>query len=503
MANSDYTARNTQQGFCPTATLAAAIGHLDTSATMANFTSPIPEGVTLNMAAMIGTEIVAVLGRSGSIITIARGCCDTIPQSHAINSRIWFFDDSIGTDSIEYGATETIGVKLLPRTAVKAVPIAGSPPTGITFNWRFKRPYPPGLMQANGISWFIQQTVDTATPDLVLTWKHRDRVGQADQLVDYTQDNVGPEAGTTYIARVYKADNTLVRTVSAIATTTWTYDRATAMTDFVVSSGQHLGYVTIHSVRDAIESMQGYRIDFELDADSVAYPALSGIPFYFKFNGAENQQSGIVNSGTIGGTAALNGTQKLSTSAPYLGSASVTWSPGSGNSNVTLSNNAALRVLDGEKVTFGGWVKAIYPGGFTVSRSYSIYYIFAGLDFSGNQCYCLIVVNFRTSSPQFDLVCNNSVSGLVIQAPRALNNDIWNHFEFCIDGPTVYIFWNGSLVGSGDVGAGRTAGDNKVQLWPNGSTNPDGVTVKYDNIYVIPGVCAHTSSFTPPTTEFT
>lgn len=504
MANSDYVARNIIRGFCPTAVLAASITQLQTSITMSGFTSPIPEGVTINMAAMIDNEIVVVTSRTGDSLTIGRGCCDTVPATHAAGARIWFFDASIGNDGVEYGATEAIGVKVLPKTSTSVVSIPNSPPNGITFNWRFFRPYPPGLVQANGVAWFTPQTFDAGSPNLAFTWKHRDRVGQFDQLVDHAQDNIGPEAGTTYTARVYKADNTLVRTTTGLSGTSWTYDRATAKTDFGVTTGLHAGYVTIFSVRDAMESYQGYRIDFTLDADDpLSYPPLSSIPVYYKFDGTNGQQAGLVNSGSLGGTANLNGTQTLTTTAPKLGSASVTWSPGAGNSNVELKNDIALRVLDGGKLTFGGWIKAIYPGSITVSRSYSLYYNFAGDVNIGNQCYVQCGVQFSSSNPRFILNCGNSTVPVSLSQDQALNNDVWNHFEISVDGPTAYLFWNGALVATGNVGTGRTTGEHLVELRPVGTTNPDGVTVRFDDIYVIPGVCVHTASFTPPAAQFT
>src|SRR3546814_12715191 len=38
---------------------------------------------------------------------------------------------------------------------------------------------------------------------LALSWSHRDRRGQADQLIDTTTGNIGPEAGTTYTVAVH------------------------------------------------------------------------------------------------------------------------------------------------------------------------------------------------------------------------------------------------------------------------------------------------------------
>lgn len=271
MANSDYTIRTGENGFCPYATLAEALDYLEADATMTGFTSPFDGGIRIGMAALIDEEIVVVQARAGNLLTLGRGCCDTVPALHSMGAIIWFFDDSIGTDSIEYAGTETIGVKLLPRTSTGQLPIENSPPQAVSFNLRFERPYAPGQVKVNAVPWFnVIRMADSPTPvgSLTLTWVHRDRVGQADVLIDHLESSVGPEPGTTYTARVYKADNTLVRTQAAIAGTSWVYNRVTATLDFgvAVGSGVHNGYITLHSVRDAIESYQHYRINFELDA---------------------------------------------------------------------------------------------------------------------------------------------------------------------------------------------------------------------------------------------
>lgn len=67
----------------------------------------------------------------------------------------------------------------------------------------------------------VQINDSSVVPPLVsnefsLSWHHRDRVLQADQLVDASMGSIGPEPGTTYTARVH-LNGVLVETVAGIA----------------------------------------------------------------------------------------------------------------------------------------------------------------------------------------------------------------------------------------------------------------------------------------------
>lgn len=267
MANSDYTRRNVTFGFCPVAALAGSISYLDEAVVMTGYTSPIADGIRIGMAAMIDDEIVVVRARAGNNLTLGRGTCDTVPAPHDAGAVIWFFDDSVGGDTTEYGGTETVGVKVITRTSTAEIPIEHSPPQGVTFNLRFARPYPPGLVEVDGQPWF--EVVDLVT-DMEITWTHRDRIGQQDVLVAHEEASVGPEAGTTYRLRVFKADNTLVNT-QTVAGTSFTYTRLAAVSHFGVSAGTFSGYIILESMRDSLESFQNYRIDFGFVSAAAPY----------------------------------------------------------------------------------------------------------------------------------------------------------------------------------------------------------------------------------------
>jgi hypothetical protein len=381
MAHSDYIPRGLGLPFCPTARLASAVGALDTTATMTGYVSPIAEGIRIGMAAMIEDEIVVVTARAGNVLTLGRGTCDTVPAPHPSNATIFFFDDSVGSDDRQYVATESVGIKPLPRTNSGApVAVEASPPEGITFNWRFHRPYPPGLVRVNGSPFTSVTDLSLAAPNLVLTWTHRDRIVQQDQLLDHAQASVGPEAGTTYRVGVYRtSDNALLRSVDIGLVATWTYTRATAIADFGLSGVDIPGYVTLESRRDGLSSWQRYRIDFVAKASilggngtldvgylisgattafatlpaaysvtgaqaallgtnyavgasgsaavSAGYEVASAAPSLveivnLQFNGTNGQTTGIANTGTLGGNAVMTAGARLTTSLAQSGSAS-------------------------------------------------------------------------------------------------------------------------------------------------------------------------------------
>lgn len=264
MSNSDYSTRSGGFAFCPVGFLNGNLTPLGTLITMTGYSGG-SAGIRVGMAAMIGSEIVIVTGRTGDNVSIGRGCCDTIPAAHLAGDPIWFFDDSLGWDGIEYVGTETVGVKVIPRTTSGYMPLAYAPAEQITFNLRFARPYPPGLLQANGDPWFSGPMI-TSAQDLVLTWAQRNRITQQDALIDHIQPTITPEAGTTYKIQIFRADNTLISSLTGLTGTTWTYPWATAVSDFS-ATGLIDGYLTMCSVRDGLESFQRYRLDFQIDSN--------------------------------------------------------------------------------------------------------------------------------------------------------------------------------------------------------------------------------------------
>ncbi|MDF5823744.1 hypothetical protein P4237_12185 [Pseudomonas aeruginosa] len=63
-----------------------------------------------------------------------------------------------------------------------------------------------------------------------MSWAKRDRIGQADQLIDTTVGNIGPEAGATVTLQVYSG-TTLKRTYAGLTSSSWSCPLAEDMAD--------------------------------------------------------------------------------------------------------------------------------------------------------------------------------------------------------------------------------------------------------------------------------
>lgn len=274
MAAEDYTVTGSGT-LCASALLNGALSPLATTANIDNFVDPGVDTLASGQIIMINNELMRLDSAIGSTITIARGCGDTIPQAHADNSRVWFFHDGYGTDETERGVGETIGVKMPVRTGSEQMTIEQAPPHEITFVGRFIRPYPPGLVRVNGQPFTTVTDLNSASPDIVLTWAHRDRVIQSNILVPHGDASVGPEEGTTYIIRVYSSGvtPTLLREVLDVTGTTWTYTTIMASEDFAAeiggSDGDIEGTIQLSSSRDGYESYQHYTIDIVVNLDAI------------------------------------------------------------------------------------------------------------------------------------------------------------------------------------------------------------------------------------------
>ncbi|MCY1266015.1 putative phage tail protein [compost metagenome] len=235
--------------FCPSGLLVAALGPTDTAFTLSAGTDL--DFVEVGGAALLGDEIVRVDSFNPATLsgTLARGCVDTVPASHAAGARLWFIEDSGGADPTAYSPTVTVQARLLTQTSQGLLAEVLAPTDSLITAQRQGRPYPPAKLRISGSA-----APASVTGDVVLTWAHRDRLLQADQLLDTEQGSVGPEAGTTYSARLLRAD-TLAVLVSQTGISGTTATLATT----------YVGQVTLEvwSVREGIQSLQRHAHTFQ------------------------------------------------------------------------------------------------------------------------------------------------------------------------------------------------------------------------------------------------
>lgn len=189
------------------------------------------------------------------IVTVERGVADTIPAEHLAAATIWTIDDDLVSDLRTYVQGETVETKILTRTSNDVLDEADAVTMSLVVTGRQARPYPPGNLKVDGVFVVTGLSGDHAAP--VLTWAHRDRILQADQLVGHGEASVGPEAGVTYNIRLYDSDTPLVllRDVPGVVGDTWTYDAGMQTAD----GDPYAVWCEIESVRDGIVSHQLYR----------------------------------------------------------------------------------------------------------------------------------------------------------------------------------------------------------------------------------------------------
>lgn len=250
-------ARVANAEWCPTATIAEEIPKGNEPVVVLLDAVRGLDRVPLGSAVLMGAEILRLDSKQldPPQVTLARGCADTVPWQHEAGARMWFLGDDIAVDSTEYTEGESVDVKFLANTGSQQLPLEAAPTLPVAFAGRQARPYPPGNFLINGEAY-----PEEVVGDVTVSWTHRDRVLQADQLFSTGQPGVGPEPGTTYIVRYYQPPGVLMHTESGIVG-----EESSPFSELVDGPAQ----VTLHSNIDGLESWQGHEWTFTYGA--VAY----------------------------------------------------------------------------------------------------------------------------------------------------------------------------------------------------------------------------------------
>lgn len=182
--------------------------------------------VSVGEEIMVGIErgrVTAVNAGAGTV-TFARGCVDTVPRTHSAGALVWFPDTFQGFDPTEYLEGETVQAKLLTQTISGRLAEGSATTRSLVMNGRHFRPYPPGRLRINGNAYPA-----SVSGEVTISWAHRDRLLQADQLVDTQQGDLGPEPGTEYRVRLYSG--TTLRRTAVVSGTSYTYTTANETAD--------------------------------------------------------------------------------------------------------------------------------------------------------------------------------------------------------------------------------------------------------------------------------
>lgn len=217
----------------PTATLTANLSRTATTVQLSNVIDL--DQVDTGTACLIGSEIVRIdaIDTGTNTITVGRGCADTVPQAWPTGTRVWFYDSWAVPDQTEYVLGDVVDAKFITITGTGELAEASAPTSTVTLNRRAARPYPPGRVRLNGES-YPSRIIDVLT----VSWAHRDRLGQQDDLIDQGALDIGPEVGQTYQLRLYDANGILRRTEVLSGTSyTWTDEVADTGGGFAEATG--------------------------------------------------------------------------------------------------------------------------------------------------------------------------------------------------------------------------------------------------------------------------
>jgi hypothetical protein len=203
-AGEDYAERGAGD-WCPTATINEAADYLDTAFTLA--AGELLDRVAVGSWALWDDEIVRVdaIDADAGTLTLGRGCADTVRQQHAAAARIYFCSDWVGTDRREYVDGDTVNAKLLSRLAAGTMALADATALPVVFVGRQALPYPPANVQIGGAS-----RPASVSGDIVVTWATRNRLIQADQLVDATAASIAPEVDVRFALEFFDASDVLL-----------------------------------------------------------------------------------------------------------------------------------------------------------------------------------------------------------------------------------------------------------------------------------------------------
>ncbi|QIN95187.1 tail protein [Stenotrophomonas phage vB_SmaS_DLP_3] len=349
--------------FCATGILGEVMVQEEITTNISLSTVFRPDQIEIGTLCSCGNELMQLTAwdEATGKASFKRGVGDSVPAPHTANTPVFFYDENHGYVAREFAAGVDLEVKLLTRTSEEQLAEAAATTRYVEFNERFDRPYPPGKVMVNG-----QYYPDVVTTqDVTLTWAHRDRKLQADQLIDFTYGSVGPEEGTTYKVQVLNGTGQIIRTMTGIVGTTWVYTASMAVHDALLDTARF----RVFSVRGELESLQYHDVAVErnppvdptvvdsgpLTITTSALPQGEvGTPYYAQLqkNGGSQFPNWSVDSGLVPGLT-LDGSGVLSGTPTTEGTFSLIVRV-SGPPSRTITKTLTVSILTDEYILDGG-----------------------------------------------------------------------------------------------------------------------------------------------------
>jgi hypothetical protein len=147
-------------------------------------------------------------------MTVRRGVLDSIPQPHADNSSIWFYNGENGFNglNIDVLRAELRYFRLVGRSISGESSLAAALQLSRTHTAEWSKPYPPANVQING-----EYLPAAIYSNFTLNWRGRNREAQTTALVGWTEAHIAPPVGVTYTLEVYNnATSVLLQRVEGL-----------------------------------------------------------------------------------------------------------------------------------------------------------------------------------------------------------------------------------------------------------------------------------------------
>lgn len=152
--------------------------------------------------------------------TLWRGIIDTTPKAWAAGTEIWCGRlEDLSADATARTAGATAKYKIIPAWGDTS--LDGAAVVSAVVPTRAALPYPPANVKINATDAF---SVSSATGAFTLTWAHRNKATQAEQILKQTDGSVPPEADIRYGVEVRDGAGAVLVSRNDVAGSTATID---------------------------------------------------------------------------------------------------------------------------------------------------------------------------------------------------------------------------------------------------------------------------------------
>ena len=361
---------------------------------------------------------------------------------------------------------------------------------------RAVRPYPPGDLKVDGVSYPEGDSDGVTDPGYdgvnELTWSHRDRLQQTDgNLYDYTEGNIGPEDGTTYLLQAEGYNSTGASTgvfIDKNVGLVTSYEFGSDDPEPPVGTAQVV--VRVYSVRDGYRSWQPAKVILSLDGSNGGGDEYwAYVTLHLAFDDQPDESTTITDSSDDARSMSALGNSQIDTDDPIVGAGSLLCD-GSGDQVVT-ANNSGLIDFSGP-LTFRCWINAdsLATRGIFGTR------LLSGVNNYGIQWY--IQSDGSVSANGYDaseVLAISTAAGVVSVGTDhflELNRDASGDWRIFVDGNLEV-----TQSESGNISQGHTS--IGLGVVPNAGAGTyywfDG---HIDDFQITNGVCRNTSSYSPP-----